>query len=165
MKAIQILATLILMTLISTSVASAQRINAFDAGSSIDTARHSVFLELSTGLVTNSLAINYEYQVEPHISLRLGAGAAVQLEGASEVGGTLGAQFFTAGDSRFEGGVGASLLYGTSSVIQPSKWTVAPAANIGYRYQPVSGGMMFRVGLSYSYNYGLPLQGSAGYSF
>jgi hypothetical protein len=157
--------TFLLLAALTVNIASAQQIDTYDSYSSADTARNTVLLELSTGLVTNSLSLNYEYQFHPNAGLRIGAGAAIQLEGANTAGATIGMQMYTDGDSRLEGGIGVSLLYAQSSAHLPAALEPAPAINIGYRYQPVEGGMMFRVGLSYSYNYGLPFQGSAGYAF
>ena len=154
-----------LVILLSVNVASAQRINPFDAVSSVDTARNTVFLELSSSLLSNSLAVNYEYQFSDIMSVRVGTGAAMQMEGASAVGVTAGLQLFTAGDGRLEGGAGISAVYSNTSPMLPMAFGVSPAVNLGYRYQPVEGGMMFRVGLSYSYNFGFPVQGSAGYAF
>ena len=168
MKATTLLATLGLVITLGTNIASAQDISAFDAMPG-DTARNALFVELSTGLGTDrraaSLALNYEYQVDPHISARLGVGAAVEINRDYAVGATLGAQFNTSGDHRFEGGVGVSVLYGGVGEIHSYAYSVAPAANMGYRFQPVSGGLVFRLGFSYSYNYGFPTEASAGYSF
>jgi hypothetical protein len=165
MTATRILTTLSLVILLSATVASAQQVSYLDAATSIDTARNTVFVELSTALLTSSLSLNYEYQFHPNISARLGAGASHQFEGANAAGGTVGVQFNTSGEYRLEGGVGLSLLESQSSAHLPAEMVFAPALNLGYRYQPTEGGMMFRVGLSYSYNYGFPFEGSAGYSF
>ena len=72
--------------------------------------------------------------------------------------------------SGFEVGGGASLMKinetdgNPDSYLERPGWRVFPAFTLGYRYEPPSGGFLFRAGVGYTYAHGAGLYLSFGSS-
>ncbi len=130
-------------------------------------AQHVIYLEYAGLIGFGSLSLNYEHALTNSISFRTGVGIGYTLPPMdSEIGIGFTAMFnyITAhSDNRFEAGLGASLVYIRSG--GSAGLGAIPAISIGYRYQPESGGSVYRLGLTWVYGFGMPLQASVGYAF
>jgi hypothetical protein len=138
--------------------------------------RNAVYVEYAGVLFLGSLSLNYESELAGAVFLRVGAGVAYTADiglgnGGKECSGfTAMMDYISSGkdprnDNHFEPGLGASLVNGDAPGAADKGWFVRPAIAIGYRYQPMAGGLMFRVGATWVYSFGLPFQASIGYAF
>jgi len=125
-------------------------------------AQQALYVELSSFLFWGNISLNYEYLLSNHFSLRAGLGMGYLLdEHTRQSGGALTmVNYFTGGEHKFELGLGLSFNTPRDNNINPT-----PAVTIGYRYQPASPGTIFRLGLTYDYRYGGPVQVSWGKTF
>lgn len=143
---------------------------------------YTVFGELATRFSGMSLSVNYERPLSRSFVLRvgLGFGNGTDNYGSETKGDGWGpmamVSYLTEGSSKFEFGLGASLILSsesrysynngsTSIEYYEHPWTLYPAITLGYRYQPDDGGVLFRIGLGYTYYEGYPAEISVGYAF
>jgi hypothetical protein len=142
------------------------------------TARNVIYFEFASMILGGSLSLNYERLVAPDLWLRFGYGvgaiSGIDNDYGWGQGPLLMGLFLPGRNSKFELGLGGSFMYGnlkafqrnsSRNYISQADWWFIPAASIGYRYQPSDGGLLFRIGLTYVYYGGFPLQISFGYAF
>lgn len=139
-------------------------------------AQHAVYVEANNLGPIGSLGVNYACRPIQGIALSVGVGGSYltllgdesTLYGAQVmVHGLLGG----AGASSFEVAGGAAMVVadGRASLLaQPHRangeWGATPAAFVGYRHQPLDGGLLFRLGLGWSYGNGVGVSVSLGAS-
>lgn len=128
------------------------------------TAYNVIYAELATMLLTGSISLNYERAILPNLSLRAGYGMAWMFEHDVIKCGQVMANYFVGGDHRLEIGFGVSISNTDATGAGVNSNTI-PAFALGYRYQPWTGGVMFRAGGAWSYGYGFPVEISLGYAF
>ncbi len=136
-------------------------------------ARHSIYVEGVTAIIANSISVNYSFRPFKFFAVSAGVGAS-SLFFISEfhgIGGQLQAHLLLGrmGDSSFElhGGVAlvrTTFRFLTTEPPTPSM-TALPALGLGYRYQPMDGGLLFRFGGAWSYGFGMGIQASIGATF
>lgn len=137
---------------------------------------HALYVEGTTMILMNSIGLHYAFRPVRGfaISAGIGTGAATGiLVSASGWGGQALAHFLLGGPSShsFEVAAGAALMKVTGSVIfsdaedEDPQLRVFPSAFLGYRYQPLAGGLLMRAGGAWSFGYGIGLSASVGFSF
>ena len=125
-------------------------------------AHHAIYVEANSALISASLGLNYEYRFVRGFSLSGGLGAGYAF-GGFVVGGP-GAQvlahglFGGASSHSFEAALGAAVLGGKQPVVMPATF-------LGYRFQPLDGGALFRLGAGWSFVAGFGLSLSGGWAF
>lgn len=137
-----------------------------------DMSRFSLFVEGGSSAYISATSLNAEYtffisnRERVRLNARLGAGAGTYTFGPGGVGGLMGFTMLTGKKSHhFEWNVGIYYLNETwngegNSVIFTPYHFVLPNFNIGYRFQPVRGGFLFKI------NAGIPGIGvGLGYAF
>lgn len=130
-------------------------------------ARNVVYVELATLIAFGSISVNYERQIAQNFSLRGGIGLSWQglSYGPDRQNGLSGLAManllapFAGNEQKVE--IGAGACAGPALIGS----TIAPALALGYRNQPLRGGLMFRLGATWVYGNGLPVQISLGYAF
>ncbi len=131
-----------------------------------DYPRNVLYLEVTPLLFIGNVSVNYERRLNPWLSARAGVGAGyvwVVFTGLGAAGATTMLLYSSPHtNSKFEAGLGASFV--TAFAGNPDAHLL-PAASLGYRHEPISGGFVFRTGLTWVYSYGLPLQVSFGVNF
>ncbi|MEI8134580.1 MAG: hypothetical protein WCH46_05800 [bacterium] len=132
-------------------------------------AYNTVYGELSGYLFNHCLSINYERSVTQQFWVRVGYGSGGfrSVDGDSHGDGSgvmIMAEYLSGERSKLELGLGAAAIDELYSV-RKSRLLLTPAASLGYRFQPFHGGMVFRIGLTYDFYAGLPIQISLGYAF
>ena len=152
-----------LLTLIVFFIYSMTNLHALTTDSSTVPHPHVIYLEYAGLLLFGSFSVNYEHALTNAISFRPGVGigyTVALLDSQIGYGLTAMCNYITPlSNNRFEAGLGASLVKGKAY------GGIIPAISIGYRYQPESGGFIYRLGLTWVYGYGAPLQTSIGYAF
>lgn len=133
-------------------------------GESRFTAYNVVYVELATMLLTGSISMNYERAILPSLGLRAGYGTAWMFEHDVIECGQIMVNYFVGEDHRLEIGFGVAVSSADATGAGVNSNTV-PAFALGYRYQPWTGGLLFRAGGAWSYAYGFPVQISLGYAF
>lgn len=139
-----------------------------DLGSSTESGRNPamnvVYLEGAGILLTGALSLNYERMISTEFSLRLGYGVGWMIEHDPLECVQFTANYFLGGDHKFEICAGFCV---TSADATGAGFNsrVIPACALGYRYQPVDGGLLFRAGGAWTYAYGFPIEVSLGYAF
>ena len=127
---------------------------------------NALYLDIATIALAGNASINYELPIKQSTLLRIGYGFGYLVgfdRGDATTSGLLVmANFLTSGgNNRFEIGAGGSVV-AIDNYKSKSWTTVLPAFAIGYRYHPYSGGIVFRMGLCYTYVVGAPLYLSIG---
>lgn len=144
-------------------------------GATVPSARHALYLEANGLILTGSLGVTYAYRPMRSLAVSVGFGmayATVILASLTAYGGQVMVHGLLGGDSpsSFEIAAGAALTsteanwqftVGSSG----SDLSVTPSAFLGYRYQPMNGGFVFRVGGAWSYAIGIGVSLSFGYAF
>ncbi|MDQ3557327.1 MAG: hypothetical protein M3409_11220 [Gemmatimonadota bacterium] len=137
-------------------------------------ARNAAYLELlGNGLL---YSVNYDRLFSERISGRVGA-ALLAADSSESAGRVLAVPIMVnylagTGNGRLEAGIGALVLTGEAENVEGSGNEsfagVAGTATLGYRYQPLNGGFVFRAGFTPLLSGGrfFPWLGiSAGYAF
>ena len=131
--------------------------------------RNTVYLDIATFVFGGNASINFEAPFGEHTLLRCGYGFGylVQFDNGTVYSSGLLAMmnFVTSGNnSRFEGGIGGSFVQinRSTNIFLSAGSKLLPSFAIGYRYQPQTGGFVFRIGLGYTYAFGAPLYISLG---
>lgn len=136
-------------------------------------AQHSLYVEGVTAIIANAISVNYSYRPIKMFALSVGFGAAsIFFVGeAHGSGGQVQGHLLLGrmGDSSFELHAGVALMRATFSFLGGESSTpsfgVLPAFGLGYRYQPMDGGLLFRIGGAWSYGFGMGIQASIGATF
>lgn len=136
--------------------------------------RHAIYVEATSLIVLDSIGVQYEYRPIRGFSLSFGLGLSVAVGivvNARAFGGQMLLHGLVGGDSpsSFEIAAGLSVMTSDATLIFSDTVTrevgVAPALFLGYRFQPLDGGALFRVGGAWSYAFGIGLSCSVGVSF
>ncbi len=95
------------------------------------------------------ITANYERFIQKNMSIRVGAGSALLVAGTFPVM----FNYFVGEDHKLELGIGATICTGvmrfrSSGDTYNDETFVVGTATVGYRYQPVNGGSVFRIGLT-----------------
>lgn len=155
-----------LLTLTVFLIFSMTNLHAQTTDSSTVPLQHVIYLEYAGFLVLGSVSLNYEHALTNSFSFRVGVGVGYTsslMDSQRGTGLTAMFNYITPlSNNRLEAGLGASLVYSRDL---GGGGGIIPAISIGYRYQPVSGGFVYRVGLTCVYWFGTPLQVSIGYAF
>ncbi len=160
-----------LMIILILSVILPQMSVSQDVGQKINIPKNIIYLDLSTLIIWGSLSANYERLISDNFSIRGGVGYSFLLkEYATENGWEkrwdtyttpmILINAYTSGIKKFEGGLGISLINHSYD-----KFSFVPSGTIGYRYHNVKDGLIFRVGVSMVYVYGLGVHLSFGKAF
>lgn len=143
-------------------------------------ARHVVYGELATSIVSVSGSLNYEFMLTPSHSVRFGYGMAHRswgfTRGMDAKGMTVMVQNISlVAPHHFEIGGGISIMKILARSepfhqflwyrLSADSWSFTPAVAAGYRYQPNHGGVFLRIGVTAILLFGVPMQISAGYAF
>ena len=129
-----------------------------------------IYFEVATFLIMGSVSLNYEHSINENYWLRIGYGGGYLIDFANKRdtwgrGPMIMAMYLMGDNNKLEFGLGGTFLYGKIHHFNAVDWWLFPAASIGYRYQPSDGGVLFRVGLTYDYYMGAPVELSIGYAF
>lgn len=139
--------------------------------------RKIVYAEIATGLLVGSGSINYELLIESGFSIRTGFGMGYLFDvthtTTKKAYGPLTMIYysFPESNSKMEIGLGGSVMNLTDRIGSEIKfldgegWRLSPSFTIGYRYQPKAEDFFFRVGITYVYLLGGPIQVSFGKTF
>lgn len=134
----------------------------------VEPARHAMYVEVAGGMILGaSLSLDYEYRFTDHFALSggptaLGLSAAIFEESHAYYGGRLMARFLVGtGDHRLELAGGVSLVTDEDG----SGIAALPNAVVAWRYQPVVGGIVVRLGAMFSNGLGGPIGLSVGGAF
>ncbi len=133
----------------------------------------------STIIISNVLSFNYERIISRHFSVRAGVGVGYYFDTRREAiltgaSGLLMLNYLTSQDGGLETGLGVCGVQGDRSKSNQTAWWtrigarpvfVAPAAALGYRYQPSTGGDFLRIGVSWVYYFGAGVHIGLGYAF
>ncbi|MFH1051923.1 MAG: hypothetical protein V1779_13460 [bacterium] len=136
-----------------------------------DYKKNIIYLDLSTLIIMGSISANYERLFSKNFSIRGGIGYSFLLkEYYTEMGSEnrwdtyttamILLNAFTSGINKFEGGLGISVINDSYD-----RYSFAPSGTIGYRYHNIKDGLIFRVGISGVYVYGLGVHLSVGKAF
>jgi len=138
-------------------------------------AENAVYVEQAAFVLSRCTSINYERSVSQVVWFRFGYGSGKtgSFSGSFQGWGrgpmVMLMLLTKGGSSRFEAGAGGSFMYGRSSYnrsgARSTELTIHPSASVGYRFQPIIGGVVLRAGLTYDYYGGFPFQISLGYAF
>lgn len=97
------------------------------------------------------ISLNYERFIQKNMSIRIGYGSAAIYNHAAPVM----FNFFVGKNHRLELGAGINFLFGREQFIKgyifEDENLRLLSGTIGYRYQPVDGGSVFKIGLNPSY--------------
>lgn len=141
---------------------------------------HIVYGELnSTIIISNVLSFNYERIINRHVSVRAGVGVGYYFDTRREAiltgsSGLLMLNYLTSQDGGLETGLGVCGVQGDESKSKQSAWWTrigarpvfaVPAAALGYRHQPSTGGDFLRIGVSWVHYYGAGVHVALGYAF
>lgn len=136
-----------------------------------------VYVEVATILLVGSGSINYEYLLKNGFSLRAGLGLGYMFNvthgTTKNAYGPLTMLYYSFPETRskMEVGLGGSLMNLTDRMSSEVKfldgegWRLTPSLSIGYRYQPNAENLFFRIGFTYVYLFGGPIQISFGKTF
>ncbi|MCC6622470.1 MAG: hypothetical protein IT385_14495 [Deltaproteobacteria bacterium] len=132
----------------------------------VDPRPHAIYVE-AVGWTTlgGGVSLDYEYRIDDVFALSVGPTATLNAyhdEGEILFGGRLNAHFFIgSGEHRLELGAGVSLL--TSG--DDGGLAALPNAVVAWRYQPLDGGVLVRVGAMLANGISAPVGLSVGASF
>lgn len=155
-------------------VAAAQPAEPASLGT-VPAARHALYLEGNSLFLTGSLGVSYSYRPVRGFAVSAGFGvsyATVILASLTLYGGQVMVHGLLGGDgpSSFEIAGGAALTASEgswyfSTTSSSGGVSLTPSMFLGYRYQPLSGGVLFRVGAAWSYGIGIGASLSVGFAF
>ena len=140
------------------------------------TKTNTIYTELATSVLTGSASLNYEHLLTHNFSIRLGYGFGYygSARGITTADGPLSMVYysFSASNSKAEIGLGGSLMNKRDGIprsdisfLAGTGWRISPSIALGYRYQQFEGGFFFRIGITYAYLFGGPIQISLGHTF
>jgi hypothetical protein len=126
-----------------------------------------LYLDVASLLLCGSASLNYELPLGAAAALRLGVGTGYMndLGGSSmkfSSGVLLMPTFLIGGEDTY-----LEIAFGGSFNAEVGRPDLAllPAAIVGYRSQPAEGGVLFRMGVGYTFSYGFPFYISIGTSW
>ncbi|MDB5034684.1 MAG: hypothetical protein JWQ98_1925 [Chlorobi bacterium] len=133
----------------------------------VERARNIIYGESASGLIVAAGSINYERCLTDHISLRAGAGLGHMFSNGfhGSGGGLFMLNCFS--DGKYPGiEFGAELSYSLpKNDMIITSMNPTPAISFGMRFQTEGEGLFGRIGLTYDFRFGFPLQLSIGKSF
>ncbi|MFO0609243.1 MAG: hypothetical protein U0324_39125 [Polyangiales bacterium] len=140
-------------------------------------AQHALYVEGNTLGAIGSLGVAYAYRPLRGVAVSVGAGGSyftllrandafygAQLMVHGLIGGDGAGSFEVAGGAAVVVADGGASLFAQGHVAHGAV-AVSPAAFMGYRYQPLAGGLLFRLGAGWSYGNGVGLSAAVGGSF
>lgn len=138
--------------------------------------RHAIYVEGTTLAILNSIGISYAFRPIRGFAISAGFGygsANGLIVTAKGYGGQLLAHLLLGGPSShsFELALGGALMRIEGDLIfdetDPTDpvLRILPSAFLGYRYQPLDGGLLVRGGGAWSFGYGIGFSASVGASF
>lgn len=141
-------------------------------------AQHALYVEgITLGAMMGSLGVTYAHRPLRGLAVSVGFGGSYMTllrDTSALYGGQVMVHglFGGAGAGSFEVASGAAVMVadGTASVLTQRRTAsgdvaVTPSAFVGYRHQPLGGGLLFRVGIGWSYGNGVGPSASVGGSF
>ena len=160
----RVLSTTLLISSLSLAVNS--EVQAEDESAPLDTreARTVLYLEGTTIILYSGLVVNLERSLTPSFSVSAGAGISKEInlfgENDSAFGPRVQVHYFYGGGNRlFE--LAAGVCFCNPFPVPKED----PLFFLGYRYQPVDGGFIFRLGAAYAHLYAEGLSLSFGQAF
>lgn len=166
------LVTVAVVTGATTRSAYAQSTNREAGFTSRTAAPLSVYADVTTIVLTNSVGASVDYRPLRGLGVSAGFGGFFTLAAGSGYGGQAMVHgFFGApGPHAFEVAAGLSVMSATRldtgvSVELGSDLYLSPSGFLGYRFQRLDGGLLFRGGLGLNYGLGLGVDLSLGYGF
>lgn len=138
-------------------------------------ARHAIYVSATSLVFLNSAGLNYSFRPLRGLAFSVGVGyahAIALIAEVSSVGGQAMAHLLVGSESphSFEVAAGLSVIETNARLLCDDcdgtrRVAALPAGFLGYRYQPLDGGLLFRVGGAWDLGLGIGLQASFGAAF